>query len=399
MSENIENVLEGLKAWCEKEGFKGYDPFDGLNSRFFQRLPFLKSNRLARLLWIQFFKNSPLNLRPLLGVSKDHNPKALGLFISGYCNIYRLTGDPKLPKLLKSLVEETLALKTIHYSGACWGYNFDWQAKAFFQPKHTPTVVATSFIANSFLDAYEILKDGELLRAARSSCDFIVNDLNRTYDEKENFAFSYSPLDRSVVYNASLLGSRLLARVYHYTKETDLIKTAEKSVAFCTDHQHPDGSWSYGAAEFHKWIDSFHTGYNLECISEFIKYSGKGKYQDNLERGLRYYLTSFFTEEGMSKYYNTSVYPIDLHSPAQLIITLSRLGRLHEYIHMADRVLEWTIHNMKSAEGFFYYKKYRYYTNKIPYMRWTQAWMFYSLSEYLYYLSNLPDRNIYCNED
>jgi len=393
MSEKIKNVLDELKAWCEKEGYKGYDPFDGLNSRFFQRFSFLKSNRLARLFWIQFFKNSPINLRPFLGVGKDYNPKALGLFISGYCNIYRLTGDPKLPDLLKSLIEETIALETTHYSGACWGYNFDWQAKAFFQPKYTPTVVATSFIANSLLDAYEIFKEQELLETARSSCDFIINDLNRTYDEKGNFAFSYSPLDKSVVYNASFLGSRLLARVYHYTKEKDLIKTAEKSVAFCTDHQHSDGSWSYGIAEFHKWIDSFHTGYNLECISEFIKYSEEEKYQDNLERGLRYYLTSFFTEQGMSKYYNTSIYPIDLHSPAQLIITLSRLGRLHEYNNLADSVLEWTIRNMKSVEGFFYYKKYRYYTNKIPYMRWTQAWMFYALSEYLYYISILPGRN------
>ncbi len=111
------------------------------------------------MFWIQFFKNSPINLRPFLGVGKDYNPKALGLFISGYCNIYRLTGDPKLPDLLKSLIEETIALETTHYSGACWGYNFDWQAKAFFQPKYTPTVVATSFIANSFLDAYEILKE------------------------------------------------------------------------------------------------------------------------------------------------------------------------------------------------------------------------------------------------
>lgn len=393
MYEKIENVLEELKSWCEKEEFKGYDPFDGLNSKAFQRLPFFKSIRLARLFWIQFLKNSPINLRPFLGVSKDYNPKALGLFISGYCNLYRLTGDPKLPGLLKSLIKEVIALRTINYSGACWGYNFDWQAKAFFQPKYTPTVVATSFIANSLLDAYEIFNDKELLKIARSSCDFIINDLNRTYDEKGNFAFSYSPLDKSVVYNASLLGSRLLARVYNYTKETDLIMTAEKSVAFCTDHQNPDGSWSYGVATFHKWIDSFHTGYNLECISEFIKYSGEKKYQDNLKSGLRFYLTSFFTEEGMSKYYSTSVFPIDLHSPAQLVITLSRLGRLHEYINMADSVLEWTIRNMKSTEGFFYYKKYRYYTNKIPYMRWTQAWMFYALSEYLLFLSILPGRN------
>ena len=34
-----------------------------------------------------------------------------------------------------------------------------WQARAFFQPRNTPTVVATSFIAHGLLDAYEILKE------------------------------------------------------------------------------------------------------------------------------------------------------------------------------------------------------------------------------------------------
>jgi hypothetical protein len=48
---------------------------------------------------------------------------------------------------------------------------------------------------------------------------FILNDLNRTIENENSFAFSYSPIDKSVVYNASLLGARLLARVYFYKKE------------------------------------------------------------------------------------------------------------------------------------------------------------------------------------
>ena len=86
-------------------------------------------------------------------------------------------------------------------------------------PKNTPTVVSTSFIANGFLDAYEITSEERFLKIARSACDFVINDLNRTYDENGNYCFSYSPLDSTVVYNASLLGSRLLARVYGFTRE------------------------------------------------------------------------------------------------------------------------------------------------------------------------------------
>ena len=31
-----------LKTYCEVEKFKGWDPYDGLNSRIFQALPFFK---------------------------------------------------------------------------------------------------------------------------------------------------------------------------------------------------------------------------------------------------------------------------------------------------------------------------------------------------------------------
>ena len=116
------------------------------------------------------------------------------------------------------------------YSGACWGYKFDWEARAFSQPINTPTIVSSSFVANALLDAYDLTNDPKLLSICRSTCDFILQDLNRTYDTNANFAFSYSPLDKTVVYNASLLGAKLLSRVYYYTKEDILILEAKKVV-------------------------------------------------------------------------------------------------------------------------------------------------------------------------
>ena len=50
-----------LKDYCEAEGFKGWDPYDGLNSRIFQALPFFKHSALCRLVMIQGFKRCPIN--------------------------------------------------------------------------------------------------------------------------------------------------------------------------------------------------------------------------------------------------------------------------------------------------------------------------------------------------
>ncbi len=384
----IEERFKKLEEYCRSEDFKGYDPYDGLNSTVFQAIPFISKNRIARLAWIQLFKRSPFNLRSIGGVKKDYNPKALGLFLSGYCNLYKQKPQKEYLYMINFFTEKIATSVNKNYSGACWGYNFDWQARAFFQPKNTPTVVATTFIASALMDAYEIIGEENLLNMARSACDFIIKDLNRTYDEKENFAFSYSPLDKTVVFNASLLGSRLLSKVYSFTHENELLELARKSIIYCCDYQKNDGSWYYGTLDFHQWIDNFHTGYNLECISDYMKYSGDNNFEEHLTKGFDYYIKTFFTPEGISKYYNNSIYPIDIHAPAQLIITLLKLEKFQEYRNLAEKVISWTIENMQSDKGYFYYQANKYFSSRIPYMRWAQAWMFYALSEYLLQTDN-----------
>ena len=381
---SIEKSFIKLEEYCRSEAFKGYDPFDGLNSKLFDYLPFLRKSRLFKLIWIQFFKRSPVNFRKIAGIKKDYNPKAVGLFLSAYCNLYKINPTQATLFQIRSFIDQLNQCQSDGYSGSCWGYNFDWQARAFFQPKSTPTIVATTFISNALLDAYEIIGEENLLNMARSACDFIIKDLNRTYDDRGDFAFSYSPLDKSVVFNASLLGSRLLSRVYKFTREIILIEEAKKSVAFCCNQQRSNGSWSYGTHTFHEWIDNFHTGYNLECIAEYMNFSGDNSYEQHVEKGFAFYIKTFFTEEGIPKYYSNSIYPIDIHAPAQMVITLSKLAKFQEQKELLDRVLKWTITNMQSEKGYFYYQINKYFSSKIPYMRWAQAWMFYALSTYLF---------------
>ncbi len=381
--DKIKKSFNKLKAYCEEAEYKGFDPYDGLNSSVFKKIPLFNKSSLARLVWIQFFKRSPINMRKIAGIEPEYNPKALGLFLSGYCHLYQHEENEHHLQKINYFINRIHTSITKGYSGACWGYNFDWQSKAFFQPKNTPTIVVSSFIANSLLDAYEITKDESLIKIARSTCDFILKDLNRTKGKDNSIAFSYSPLDNSVVYNASFLGARLLARTYFYTKESILIDTAKNAVKYCCLKQHENGSWNYGNHSFHNWVDNFHTGYNLECISDYMLYTNDNSFEGALERGFYYYIKNFFTEKGISKYYNHSTYPIDIHSPSQLIITLKKLGKIEEKKTLLDQVLNRTIDKMQSKKGYFYYQINKIFTSKIPYMRWSQAWMFLSMSIYL----------------
>ncbi len=383
MTERVEQSLSRLKSWVEKEEYRGWDPYDGLTSRVFQSLPGIRDVRFFRLAWIQLFKRNPVNLRKIFLISKDYNPKGVGLFLNGYCYLYRLNAKPEYLEKIRQLADKVLELTSKGYSGACWGYNFDWESRAFFQPAYTPTIVASVFVGYALLDAYEILEDSRLLEEAVSVSDFLLKDLNRTYDEEGDFSFSYSPLDHSQVYNATLLGSRMLARLYRITGDERMLREATHSVDYVVKAQREDGSWSYSPLPFHQWIDNFHTGYNLECLWEYQKYAGTQKYAEVIERGFDYYIRTFFEAGGRCRYYNDSLYPIDIHAPAQLIITLSRLKRFAEHRDLADSVIGWTIDHMQDPEGYFYFQIKKAFTSRIPYMRWAQGWMFLAMSIYL----------------
>jgi rhamnogalacturonyl hydrolase YesR len=383
-----EKSLKRLMRYCEEQGYQGYDPYDGLNSRLFQSLPFAKA-RFPRLAWIQLFKRLPINLRPLVGIKKGYNPKGLALFLTGYTNLAKVEGLDTYADRINFLANKLIELKSPGYSGSCWGYNFPWEAKAFYFPKHTPTVVASTFASNALLDAYELTGNQLYLDEAISTKDFILKDLNRTMSDNGNFVFSYSPIDKTSVFNASLLGARLLSRIYSYTKDEQLVDTARRAVAYCCDYQQPDGSWYYSTLPWHQWIDNFHTGFNLECIIDYRRFSGDSLFDSNIEKGMDYYLKNFFDEQGRSFYYNNSLYPIDIHAPSQLFVTLHKAECFEEHKQLAERVMTWTVKNMQSPKGFFYYQKKKFLTNKIPYMRWSQAWIFYGLSFYILNTSNI----------
>ena len=394
LSQNIIKPFDRLRSYCEKENFKGWDPFDGMNSRFFQALP-IKKIWFCRLVMIQLFKRNPINLRKLFLVPKGYNAKGIALFIQGYAYLYELIEKHseyeenfgtkrKLLSKINSLSELLISLKTDGYSGSCWGYNFDWQSRnIFFFPKGTPTVVVTTFCATALMEAYEVTKNKKYLDVALSAADFVKDDLNRT-DYGDGFFFSYSPQNvNGTVINASLLGSKLLSYCYKYTRKEEYKDLAKKSILASISAQNKDGSWVYGLLPTQSWIDSFHTGYNLEAIYSYQIITGDHSFASNIEKGFDYYVDNFFLEDGTPKYYHNKIYNIDIHCPAQFIITLLKMNKYDDNKELAEKVIKWTIDNMESSKGYFYYQLKKSMSSKIPYMRWSNAFMFNMFALYL----------------
>lgn len=388
---NITQAFNNLKTYCEAEQYKGWDPYDGLNSKVFQALPF-KHWDLARLAWIQGFKRSPINFRKLLFVPKEHNAKGVALFLLGYCRLYQLAQKgcedfgtkAQLLQKIKEITKLLLSLRSQGYSGSAWGYNFDWQARRLFLfKKNTPTVVATAFCVEALIESYEITKDQTVLRDTLTAANFVLNDLSRTPYGKGHI-FSYSVKDgNNTVINASLLGAKILSYSYKYTQNKDHAEQAKKAVLAACELQEDDGSWIYGLLPIQSWKDSFHTGFNLDAIETYQQNTKDFSFKSYIDKGTEYYVKAFFEANGMPKYYHNKTYPIDIHCPAQVIVTLSKLNRFKAHEELLSKVLDWTITHMQDAKGYFYYQYRKGLSSKIPYMRWSNAFMFNAMVHYL----------------
>jgi hypothetical protein len=381
MREAVKQAALELLEYCRKENWAGYDPYDGLNSRLLRALPLSKS-RIFRLGVTQALKRLPVNLRPLLLVPKSENPKACALFCSSLLRLSE-AGILDDESLIRERLQRLLELRSPDRAEYCWGYHFDWQSRDLFLPRFAPNIICTAFAGNAVLDVYERLGERTLLDAATSAGEFLRSGLNITEDNG-GICFSYTPFDRGQVHNANLLGAAFLARLFAVTGREEFRDLAGRATRFSLDRQNADGSWPYGEAVTQSWIDNFHTGFNLVALKGLSTVLHDAAIDSAIARGMEFYISRFFTADGVPKYFHDRPWPIDVHCAAQSIITLCELaGMCSEAAPLADKVCAWTLANMRSERGFFYYQKTRLYENHISYMRWSQAWMLYALAIYV----------------
>lgn len=382
----IVRAYERLADWCRRHEYAGYDPFDGLNSSVFQATPLARS-RTARLIWTQFFKRSPVNLRRLARVPAERNPKGTALFALAALASFRRERNEGTAREARSLLDDLLAARLDGWSGAAWGYNFDWQGRAFFAPRGTPTIVPTAFVARALLEAARAFDDQSYLKTAQSACDFILRDLHRSEESETEVCWSYSPLDRTRVFNASLLAAETLAAVGRETNDSELLRWAERGARYVARRQREDGSWAYGADGYQSWADNFHTAYVLVSLSRIMESCGeecRTELAATVRRGYEFWRDSFFLVDGWPKYYHNRLYPADAHSAGAAIAALCELGWIDKgALQLAETIALWAIRNLQDGRGYFYYQRRRFHTIRTPYMRWSQAWMLYALARLL----------------
>ena len=373
----IDAALASLQHWIEARDYAGHEPYDILNSRLLPAQVFA----LRPLSWglIQAGKYGGSGLRWVLRVPVSKNPKALGLMLAGYCDQLKAGAD-SWPQM-NYLKRELRRLRNPGEECFCWGYDWNFVSlRGPVLPSFTPNAIATVFCGSALLDMAEA-GDQEAGEMAESAGRFLVTRLNRPVDTELDLCFSYTPWNRSRIFNSSALTAAFLTRLAMERGRDEYLPLARRAMHYLARAQRTDGAWFYGAGRSQRWIDGFHTGYNLEALLTYRQVTGDGSFDDPIRRGYDFYLENFFTIAGAPKYFHNRLYPIDIHSCSQAILTFCAFQS--ERTEAREKALQaalWTLGHMRGSEDCFIYQQHRWWRDGTPYMRWGQAWMFRALA-------------------
>lgn len=382
MEARIEKVLEQLILHIEKKEYKGYDPYDAMN----MPLPWQIFGNRIPVVFIQLLKRLPVNIRPLLGIKPGHNPKAMGLFLHAFVILYRKTGKEEFLQKANFLFGWLFENISTGFKGSSWGYNFQWISPIRNLPAFTPSAVVTAFICRGVHAYYQVTQDPKARHILLTAAEFVSAELPKVHDNT-GVCFSYTPMQKEVCYNASLLAAEILFYANSFLEAKSLNEQIAGAVNFVLSRQKEDGSWHYSQSRDlrseRRQID-FHQGFVLESIHILKECPALDKPQceNAIRKGLSFYHDQQFQNNGQAKYRLPKSYPVDIHHLAQGILTFTRLSEYDpSYASFSIQIAHWTLENMFSPRHYFYFRKYKYFTNKLNYMRWAQAWMVLALAE------------------
>jgi rhamnogalacturonyl hydrolase YesR len=374
--ESVAHSLSLLQKWVEARDYKGYDPGDGLTSWL---RPLAFGNLFAERVLQQLIWKSPWNVRPVVGVKPLDSTKGRGFMAWGYLLRFKATGDTIVRDKAIACLNWLMANKSPNCPEYCWGNHFDFVSRGGRIPAQEATIVWSGLIGQAFLEGFEQLGEEKYLAVAQSISDWILK-LPRE-QTPAGHCLSYHGRFQSSIHNSNLLGAALLARTWKHTARAELLDVARKAVRYSCHRQLPNGAWWYGEEPRYHWIDSFHTGYNLDSIKRYVEATRDDSFDLHLRNGYHFYVQTFFEPSGCPRYYHNKTYPIDIQCAAQAIDTLCFFSTEQpEGMALAAKVAQWTIAHLQGASGYFYYRKYPFITSRTPYFHWGQATMFKALA-------------------
>jgi hypothetical protein len=422
LTARVSDVLTNFVEWLDCYGEKSWDyqsffagPVGGRAKALYYRHRFIGTAAVAPMIFCEAFLPTARRLfdRP------TRFPIADAHYAMGFTFLYEATGDfSQLQNAIHFLTE--LEKSRCHeFKEYCWGYPFDWVWHGGTIKRETPLITTTPYVYEAFLQVYRVVeqkKHGDKLLAehygstqlstlnsqptiprGENEWKHILQSIARhaRFDIKDMTASdtasscSYTPFLPGVVLNAAAYRAFLLTSASRLLSNEDYWRIAERNLNFVLENQNPDGSWYYAMDGVRDFIDHFHTCFVMKALAKIHALTGHEGCLEALEKGVAYYLTNLFDEEGLPKPFSKAprltVYKRELYDCAECInLCLLLRDRFPELDRTLEKVVTHVLKTWVKSDGSFRSRKLHLGWDNVPMHRWGQSQMFRSLAFYLY---------------
>ena len=334
----IEEILRKLFNWMQKNHFFSLDPFDTLS--------FIKIKELF-----------PYFLRPLFNSKKIRSNQAIAQIIRGLLFLNKIKEAENIANYLKD-------------SNGGYGEGFKWICdEKWLIREWTPDATCSAICGIALIELYNTTKKEIYKIMAKKTANYILQNFKIIKKGKNKICISYTPVDYACIINSNLFLANFFLRCGYE-------EICDKILNYIFEKQNKDGSFYYWAEEIKtKEIDHLHTAFNLRNLFEIWKIKKDEKIKERMFSLFDYYSKNLFLDD-LPKYTNLRFYPIDGQTLSQAIYVFTLFSKIEK----AEKIVKFSIENFWNEKGYFYYRKYKFFTIKTPYIRWIQAPFFESLS-------------------
>ncbi len=393
LRDDVSNSIEKFIKWLKINGYSSYDQYDFWSTRYG-----IKAKKL-------YYKNKILGI-PLVApiflaeifypksrkklVTKKRFPIADAHFILGFLNLFESTSKQEYLEEAEIVAAELLKSSVPGFSGYCGGYPFDWMTTRGLWTSGIPLITTTGYCFEAFLKLFDITNDQKYFDIAYSIFVFTLKDIKDTPIADGIASASYSPVDNSQIVNANAYRSFVLVEGSRRFNNNDALEKAKLNINFILQNQNQDGSWKYAVNdERDNFVDHFHTCFVIKNLYKANLILNDDRISSAIKKGFDFYKKYLFDESGspipFAKLSRLNVVKRELYDYAEGIsLCLLLQSTDNEAKKLTENIVNEVICSYQNQDGSFFTNVNLFnIPNKIPYLRWPQAQLFFALTNYL----------------
>src|SRR5262245_23385185 len=449
LAPRVLNILTDFVAWLDRYGEKSRDyqsffagPVGGRAKALYYSHRLIGTAAVAPMIFCEAFLPSARRL--------FHHPMRFPIadahYAMGFAFLYLATGDSSQLENAIHFLTELERSRCSQFKEYCWGYPFDWVWLRGTIKRQTPLITTTPYVYEAFLQVAELLDQRSEIKDQRSDTNenvaqrptlnarrstskeiasrqsncrqaaaelvegnsdlrpltsdlcamdiaasiarHVATDIKDFPTSETASSCSYTPFDEGKVINASAYRAFLLASASKIFCNKEYWTIAERNLNFVLENQNADGSWFYAVDGVRDFIDHFHTCFVMKALAKIHTVTGDEGCRAALEKGVAYYLTNLFDENGLPKPFSRAprltVYKRELYDCAECInLCLLLQDRFPQLEPTLETVIAHVLEAWVKCDGSFRSRKLHLGWDNGPMHRGGQAQMFRSLAFYL----------------